>query len=136
MDLGIKYQGKIATTADVEFIKRLIAENPGDSRRGISKKLCEAWNWVQPNGALRDMVCRGFLLRLHRAGYIKLIGQTLVVILDWIENKKHREAAERFCRVLNQKGIKLVGRLNVKLFFHVSSIPHHGSKAAPAIFTI
>ena len=71
-----------------------------------------------------------------RAGYIKLIGQTLVVILDWIENKKHREAAERFCRALNQKGIKLVGRLNVKLFFHVSSIPHHGSKAAPAIFTI
>lgn len=72
MDLEIKYQGKVATTGDVEFIKRLIAENPGDSRRGLSKKLCEAWNWVQPNGALRDMVCRGFLLQLHRAGYIKL----------------------------------------------------------------
>jgi len=72
MDLEIKYQGKVATTGDVEFIKRLIAENPGDSRRGLSEKLCEAWNWVQPNGALRDMVCRGFLLQLHRAGYIKL----------------------------------------------------------------
>lgn len=72
MDLEIKYQGKVATTDDVEFIKRLIAENPGDSRRGLSKKLCEAWNWVQPNGQLRDMVCRGFLLQLHRAGYIKL----------------------------------------------------------------
>jgi len=72
MNLEIKYQGKVATPDDVEFIKRLIAENPHDSRRTLSKKLCEAWNWVQPNGALRDMVCRGFLLRLHRAGYIKL----------------------------------------------------------------
>ena len=72
MDLGIKYQGKIATTDDVEFINKLIAKNPNDSRRALSKKLCEAWNWVQPNGQLRDMVCRGFLLQLHRAGYIKL----------------------------------------------------------------
>lgn len=72
MDLEIKYQGRIATSEDIEFIKGVIAENPGDSRRLLSKKLCEAWNWVQPNGALRDMVCRGFLLHLHRAGYISL----------------------------------------------------------------
>ena len=67
-----------------------------------------------------------------RPGYVKLIGHTLVVILDWIENKKHRQATERFCHLLNQKGIKLVGRLNVKLFFHLSRIPHHSSKLAPA----
>jgi len=72
MDMEIKYQGKFATVEDIEFIKRLIAENPRDSRRALSKKICRAWNWVQPNGALRDMVCRGFLLRLERAGYIKL----------------------------------------------------------------
>ena len=72
MDLEIKYQGRIATCEDIEFIKGLIDGNPADSRRRLSKKLCEAWNWVQPNGALRDMVCRGFLLQLHRAGYIKL----------------------------------------------------------------
>jgi len=58
-----------------------------------------------------------------RAGYVKLIGKTLFVILDWIENKKHRKAAEYFCRLLNQKTIKLVGRLNVKLSFHISRIP-------------
>lgn len=40
MDLGIKYQGKIATTDDVEFINKLIAEHPNDSRRALSKKLC------------------------------------------------------------------------------------------------
>lgn len=72
MELEIKYQGKVATTDEVEFIKKLISDNPNDSRRRLSKKLCEAWNWVQPNGALRDMVCRGFMLRLESAGYIKL----------------------------------------------------------------
>jgi hypothetical protein len=35
-------------------------------------KLCQAWNWVQANGALRDMVCRGLMLELHRAGLIEL----------------------------------------------------------------
>jgi hypothetical protein len=34
-------------------------------------KLSKSWNWVQPNGALRDMVFQGFMLALHRAGYIK-----------------------------------------------------------------
>ncbi len=72
MDTALKYRGKIATTDDIEFINKLIAENPNDTRRALSKKLCVEWNWVQPNGQLRDMVCRGFMLQLHRAGYIKL----------------------------------------------------------------
>lgn len=40
MNLGSKYQGKIATTDDVEFINKLIAENPNDGRRTLSKKVC------------------------------------------------------------------------------------------------
>ena len=57
---------------EIAFIRRLIAENPGLPRRGLSLKLCAAWNWVQANGAPRDMVCRGLLLTLHRAGLIEL----------------------------------------------------------------
>lgn len=72
MELQIKYRGKIATTKDIEFINRMIDENPTISRRALSQKLCRAWNWVQPNGVLRDMVCRGFLLTLERSGHIKL----------------------------------------------------------------
>jgi hypothetical protein len=63
-------------------------------------------------------------------GYVKLFGQTLMIILDWIENKKHRHAAQRLCRLLNQKEIKLNGRLKVKLFFYLSCIPHYGSKSS------
>jgi len=32
----------------------------------------KAWQWRQANGALRDMVCRGMLLMLERAGHITL----------------------------------------------------------------
>lgn len=72
METKIKYQGRTATLDDIAFIKDLIKKNPQDSRWALSKKLCKAWNWVQPNGVLRDMVCRGFMLALDRAGYIKL----------------------------------------------------------------
>ncbi len=72
MEHQIKYRGRMITSRDITFINRLIAENPHDSRRALSKKLCLAWNWVQPNGVLRDMVCRGLLLHLHRADLIQL----------------------------------------------------------------
>ena len=62
----------MVTTDDVTSIRRLIAENPGASRRRLSEKLCETWQWKQANGAWRDMVCRGLLLMLHRAGEIEL----------------------------------------------------------------
>ena len=72
MSLQFKYRGKVLTNDDVAFINDLIGENPSDSRWALSKKLCRAWNWVQPNGALKDMVCRGLMLELHRAGHIRL----------------------------------------------------------------
>jgi len=72
MSLQFRYRGKVVTSGDVAFINHLIGENPSDSRWALSKKLCRAWNWVQPNGALKDMVCRGLMLELHRAGHIRL----------------------------------------------------------------
>lgn len=67
-----KYRGRLITDDDIGFIQQLIDINPGVSRRQLSAKLCEAWQWKQANGALRDMVCRGMLLMLDRAGQIQL----------------------------------------------------------------
>jgi hypothetical protein len=67
-----RYRGRVVTAEDIAGIRQLIAENPGASRRRLSAKVCEAWQWKQANGALRDMVCRGLLLMLHRAGAIEL----------------------------------------------------------------
>jgi len=52
MEMVLRYRGRTVTTADVEFIKGLIADNPGASRRRLSEMLCAAWGWVQANGAL------------------------------------------------------------------------------------
>ena len=72
MLIDIKYRGIKITNQQLDYIKQLIKDNPNLSRRALSKKLCRAWNWVQQNGYLRDMVCRGYMLELHRAGYITL----------------------------------------------------------------
>ena len=72
MDQPLSYRHRVITDEDLVFIRKLIADHPDASRRNLSERLCEAWNWVQANGALRDMVCRGLMLMLHRRGLIEL----------------------------------------------------------------
>ena len=66
------YRGREIHQEDILYIRALIERHPKASRRTLSTQLCEAWQWCQPNGALRDMVCRGMLLMLERAGQISL----------------------------------------------------------------
>lgn len=68
----LKYRGRMISAEDIVYIQELIAAHPRASRRRLSQELCEAWQWKQANGALRDMVCRGLLLMLDRAGHIEL----------------------------------------------------------------
>lgn len=68
----LKYRGRIISEAQLLSIREVMAAHPGASRRTLSQKLCEAWQWRQANGTLSDMVCRGLLLRLERAGQITL----------------------------------------------------------------
>jgi hypothetical protein len=72
MEIALTYRHRAVTQGEVVFIRQLIAEHPQASRWALSKKLCQAWNWVQTKGALRDMVCRGLMLELHREGLIEL----------------------------------------------------------------
>ncbi len=67
-----KYRSRIVTDEDQRFIIKLIKDNPTASRRRLSALLCEAWDWVQPNGRLCDMVCRSLMLGMHRADLIEL----------------------------------------------------------------
>ena len=59
----------------------------------------------------------------RRPGLVKLVGQTLIVMLEWIENRKHRQAAKELCRKLNQLNIRMVGPLDLRLSFHVVRFP-------------
>jgi len=88
MEVLLTYRGKGITQEDVAFIRKLIAQNPGDSRWRLSQKLCQAWGWRQANGALRDMICRGLMLVLHRAGYIELPAKKLNPLNPLVQREK------------------------------------------------
>ena len=90
-----RYRGRVVTADDVTSIRQLIAENPGASRRRLSEKLCEAWQWKQANGALRDMVCRGLLLMLHRAGEIELPPIRFQTLNPFVRRAHSRADADR-----------------------------------------
>jgi len=68
----LRYRGREIREEDILYIRTLIEQYPKESRRKLSVRVCEAWQWRQANGALRDMVCRGMLLMLERAGQITL----------------------------------------------------------------
>lgn len=67
-----RYRGQNIDSGQVAFLREFIAAHPEGSRWKLSRQLCEALGWKQPNGALRDVVCRGLLLMLERAGQIEL----------------------------------------------------------------
>lgn len=72
MDQELHYRGRTITPDDVTSIRALIAAHPGITRRALSFKVCETWQWTQPNGTPCDVICRGLLLWLHRARHIEL----------------------------------------------------------------
>lgn len=68
----LRYRGREIHDDQVDFVRQLIASAPEASRRALSLRVCEAWDWRQPNGAPCDVLCRGLLLQLHRAGLVQL----------------------------------------------------------------
>jgi hypothetical protein len=67
-----RYRSRELTSGDIEFIRSTIAEHYIRGRAHISKVLCRAWEWAQPNGKLKECAARDLLLRLEEAGYIEL----------------------------------------------------------------
>lgn len=67
-----RYRGQEIGSEQIGFLREFIRTHPTSSRWKLSRQLCEALGWKQANGALRDVVCRGLLLMLERAGQIEL----------------------------------------------------------------
>lgn len=68
----LRHRGRDLTEADAAFIRALIARHPEASRRRLSLLLCDAWDWKQSNGAPCEVLARGLMLALHRAGHVTL----------------------------------------------------------------
>jgi hypothetical protein len=72
MSVVLRHQGQDITEEDLAAIRALLAEPRVWTRRALSIAVCQQRGWVQANGVLRDAVCRGVLLALHRAGHVEL----------------------------------------------------------------
>jgi len=59
-----RYRGQEISGEQIVFLREFIRSHPDSSRWKLSRQLCEALDWKQANGALRDVVCRGLLLIL------------------------------------------------------------------------
>ena len=66
------YCGREFSTEDIHRIRNLIEQHPGMRRAPLSRRLCELFEWTQPNGQLKDMTCRVALLRMQADGLITL----------------------------------------------------------------
>lgn len=72
MTEGMVIQGREVTAADIELIRALLAAHPAWGRTPLSVELCRRWDWRNARGRLKDMACRTLLLKLERAGHIRL----------------------------------------------------------------
>ncbi len=69
---ALRYCGRPFSREEIEHIRRLIAAGPKPNRAQLSRSVCEALNWLRPNGTLKDMSCRVAMLRMEKDGLIKL----------------------------------------------------------------
>jgi hypothetical protein len=113
-DVLLSYRGRQIREADVVFLRDLIASNPRLSRHALSINVCQAWKWVQPNGQLRDQVCRSLMLVLHRAGHIPLPAPRIKAVNNAI---LHRRVAQlEFCDTTPIEGsLASLGALEIRL---------------------
>ena len=65
-------RGQLIGNKQIQEIRELIEKHRGHNRTFISRALCQQWQWVQPNGRLKDMACRELLVRLEREEEIEL----------------------------------------------------------------
>lgn len=67
-----RYRGRDLNADDISLIQATILEHYAKGRTRISQQLCKSWQWVQPNGELKEYAARDLLLRLEEKGFVKL----------------------------------------------------------------
>jgi hypothetical protein len=95
MNVILTYRKKAITQGDIAFISEIIKKHWDEGRTAISRILCEAWDWRQANGYLKDGVCRGLLLRLEQEQRITLPPR--IIFNNASRNKKSRQPTLDFC---------------------------------------
>ena len=66
------YCGRLFTPDELQTIRRLIEDNPHANRAQLSRQVCVLFDWLKPNGELKDMTCRVAMLRMQADGLFSL----------------------------------------------------------------
>ena len=74
----IRYCGRDFSFKELEKIRTLIANNPEFTRAKLSREVCRLFQWLKPDGKLKDMSCRVAMLRMEKDGLIRLPEPTYV----------------------------------------------------------
>jgi len=68
----ITLRGRSFSSAELSTIQAIVEAFADEHRFALSKRVCEALDWRQPNGRLKDRSCRDVLARLHDRGILRL----------------------------------------------------------------
>jgi len=68
----IRYCGRLFTTEEMDWIRRLMASEPKLNRARLSRRVCNELHWLRPDGRSKEMSCRVAMLRMQRDGLITL----------------------------------------------------------------
>jgi hypothetical protein len=68
----MRYSGRIFTEAEVTWITNQIQSDARLGRRQLSRRFCETFHWLKPNGTVKDVSCRVAFLQMERDGFITL----------------------------------------------------------------
>jgi len=72
MNGSMVIQGRQIGQAEIDLIRGLLAGHSDWHRTRLSRELCQRWQWRNAAGQPKDMACRSLLLKLERAGHIRL----------------------------------------------------------------
>ncbi len=132
MENTLTFRNPTFTSADIAFVRQVIADHPDEGRCALSKRLCAAWNWTQPNGQPKDMICRGLLLTLEREGAIHLPPRKKVPLKNPSSHRSRPEKididstpVERPLRELLPISIQQVRRSALEKLFNSLIEEHH-----------
>ncbi|MDP2811233.1 MAG: DUF4338 domain-containing protein [Rhodocyclaceae bacterium] len=70
--MSLRYCGRAFSPAEIDLIRRLIAEDPARTRADLSRLTCRTLGWLKPDGGLKEMSARVAMLRMQADGLIRL----------------------------------------------------------------
>ena len=68
----VKYCGRQFSSKEIQKIRDMRRLFPNENRTMLTRRICREFNWLKPDGGLKDMSCRVALLRMEKDSLITL----------------------------------------------------------------